>query len=123
MVADFTGRVREALVRQVAENSARLASATVDVPTTGWGEFSPALCLDFFTTFIHEPTVSYGYSVDGDTLVDGRYPRAWGFVRQWRQDPKGLYNGAWVGIAVDTLSSEFTEGGTPPTYDLIHKFM
>jgi hypothetical protein len=117
-------RQHEADDRRHLENSARIASAYGFFSTTGWGEFAFEDCHIFGLTFIEEPSVAYGYSLDGDSLVDLRFPRAWGMVYRWKQDQRGYYVGAWVAIVVDTLSPA-TIADVPeddPGYSLDHSF-
>lgn len=117
-------RKHEANDRRHLENSARLAEAYGFFDTSGWGEFAFETCHKFGLTFIEEPVIAYGYSLDGDALVDLRFPRAWGMVYKWKQDVRGYYVGAWVAIVVDTLSPA-TIAAVPeddPGYDLNHTF-
>lgn len=125
-----------------AENSSRYASAYVSFQTTGWGEFQSPDCQRFTTTFISRPSVSHSFSLDGDTLVDGRFPRVSAGVHRWLQDDKGFYIGAWLFFVIETVGlqdkplyvmSTAFDGQVPtvkmtapipadPNYTLIHDF-
>lgn len=121
----WTGiRDNQARDRQVSENSARLAQAFGFFTTQGWGEFTFDKCYSFGLTFLEEPAIAYGYAIDGDALVDLRFPRSWGFVYRWRTDSRGYYTGAWVGIVVDTRSAADIAGvpTDEPNYSLDHTF-
>lgn len=109
-------------VEQIAENSARLAFSYAAFDSLGWGEFQVPTVVTFDVTFIERPYVSYAYSVDGDTLVKGRFPRAQGFVYKWRLDTKGFYTGCWVGFTVETQSPFIDTDKDDPGYSLDHHF-
>lgn len=113
---------RRQRIQQVDENSARLAKAFAMYDSTGWGEFTVPTVFDFGLTFVEEPSVSYGYALDGDTLVDTRFPRCWGGVYKWKLDIKGFYTGAWVFFIVETQSSFIDTGEADPNYDINHYF-
>lgn len=106
------------------ENSPRLAQEHATFSSHGWGEFEVAKPDMFSATFIEEPAVSYGYALDGDTLVPKRFPRAFGGVSKWALDEKGFYIGAWVFLVVDTLSPAIIAGvpAVDPGYDITHSF-
>jgi hypothetical protein len=98
---------RESWRAQVNENSARLAYAWGVTTTTGVGSLAHEDEIDFGLTFIEQPMVSYGTVVtnqiewepdDTDSLL--QMPGATGFVFSWRQDPRGFYVGAHVGVTV-----------------------
>jgi hypothetical protein len=115
---------REGEGRQHLENTARLAEAYGFFETTGWGEFAVEACHKFGLTFVEEPVVAYGYSIDEDELIELRYPRSFGFVYRWKQDTRGYYVGAWVAFVVDTLSPALIAGvpTEDPMYNLHHTF-
>lgn len=110
---------REMFRDTVKTNSGKMAWHSVEVTSVGWGESDIAEAIVFDSLFIERPTVTHGYSIDQDVLVDGRYPRAVGFVRDWKLDPKGFWRGAWVSVCVD-MGSEFPVGDG---YNLIHSFV
>lgn len=99
-------------LEQVRENSARQAQSFATLTTHGSGETQHATVVPFDCTFIEEPFVAYGFSLDGDTLVDGFFPTSSGGVWKWQQDRRGFYLGAWVFFVVNGSS----------TYDLQHSF-
>jgi len=106
------------------ENSTRLAQSYATYTTVGWGEFKDPSVINFNCTFISEPMVSHGYSLNGDTLVSTRYPRAFGFVVKWRQDNRDYYTGCWVATVVDTKSPYITTTVTSdPGYSIDHSFV
>ena len=113
---------RRQQVQQVNENSARLAQAFAMYDSTGWGEFTVQAVFDFGLTFVEEPVVAYCYALDGDTLVDTRFPRAWGGVYKWKLDSKGFYTGAWVFFVVETRSSFIETSAAEPGYEINHYF-
>jgi hypothetical protein len=117
-------QAHEARVRQVVGNSARLATAVGFIDTNGWGEFQNEDVIEFGVTYIEEPAMSYGYAIDGDDLVDLRFPRAWGGVYAWDRDTRGFYTGAYVFLIVDTKSVEdIADVPTEiPSYHLNHYF-
>src|SRR5690606_6023740 len=81
---------RRGHLHSVAENSARYASSYVTYKTTGWGEFLADKAQYFTTTFTQRPSVSHSLSIDGDTLVTGRFPRVTAGVHQWVTDHDGF---------------------------------
>ena len=94
---------RRGQLEAIRENGSRYASAYVSYQTTGWGEFLSPDCQRFTTTFVKRPSVSHSLSLDGDTLVDGRFPRVTAGVHRWLQDDQGFYIGAWLFFVVETL--------------------
>jgi hypothetical protein len=112
-----------AQIVQTQENSARLAQHYANYQTAGWGEFTDPHVIHFDATFYDEPWVSYGYSIDGDTLIDTRFPRACGFVYRWKQDERGYFLGCWLAFTVDTQSPFIPSTVPDPGYTLIHKFV
>lgn len=126
-------REREAWVRQVEENSARLAASSVSIVTTGWGEKAIRKVVDFGCTFIEQPTVQHGYALsddedDDEILIDGRWPRAMGFVREWQHfEQNGIryYTGAYVAVIVDTIGpTQVTpDPFNDPNYTIEHSFI
>jgi hypothetical protein len=115
---DAQNSMREAL----RENSGRLAFAYGMVETIGWGEVEIATCIDFEVSFIEQPIVSYGFSLDGDELVDTRFPRCSGGVTRWRQNGNDHYVGAWVFVTVDTKSPYISTTENEPNYTIDHSF-
>lgn len=133
---------RRGLLGQHAENSARYASAYVSFKTTGWGEFVSEECQRFTTTFTKRPSVSHSLSLDGDELVEGRFPRVTAGVHKWLQDGDGFYIGAWLFFVIETLGVQAQDtyvlpmseadrvglvvGNFPvvadPMYEIIHDF-
>jgi hypothetical protein len=114
--------MRRRRVSQDQENSARLAQTFAFYTTTGWGEFKDPEVINFDCTFIHEPYIAHGYSTNGDKLVLTRYPRAWGFVFQWKQDNRGYYVGAWVATVVETQAFDIPTTELDPGYSIDHSF-
>lgn len=114
---------RGELVRH-AENSARLAFAFALVSSTGTGgEIRVEDCQEFGLAFAEKPFVSYGAEVDGDLLVDSRFPLARGGVYRWRRNAKGFYTGAWVYVVVSTLDFQIpSTEATDPEYTILHHF-
>lgn len=94
---------RRGFLSRTAENSARYASAFVSFSTTGWGEFQSDTAQKFTTTFTKRPFVSHSFSIDGDTLVEGRFPRVTAGVHKWLLDERGFYIGAWLFFAIETM--------------------
>lgn len=112
--------------------------------THGWGEFKMPTAAYFTATFTTRPTISCGTSIEGDALVETRFPRVTSGVHRWIRDISGFYTGAWVFFVVDTASPyltvnemrtvevdapvevDWSEDGLPtpviedPGYDLIH---
>jgi hypothetical protein len=133
---------RRGQMEAVRENSARYASAYVSYRTTGWGEFMAPDCQRFTTTFVKRPSVSHSCSLDGDELVDGRYPRITAGVHKWLQDDRGFYTGAWLFFVIETMGlqsqqvfvqnadADNTVGlvavphpiAADPNYDIVHDF-
>jgi hypothetical protein len=109
---------REHQQKQVKNNSAKWAYHSAEVVSVGWGEQDIADCILFDSLFTERPTVHHGYSLDEGELMDGFYPRAVGFVRDWKLDPKGFYRGAWVSVVVDG----YGVGGPFFGYVLVHSF-
>jgi hypothetical protein len=124
---DFEDRRSE--VNRHGENTPRLAVAWADFKTTGWGEKSFEKCYNFDLTFAERPFVAHGYYViknkDPDideVLWDGRFPRAWGGVYQWRQNSRGFYTGAWVFTVVESASPFIPTTYPDPEYVIQHHF-
>jgi hypothetical protein len=88
------------------ENTARYASSYVSYKTTGWGEFLSDEAQYFTTTFTKRPSVAHSLSLDGDALVEGRYPRVTAGVHKWLQNEKGFYTGAWLFFVVETIGMQ-----------------
>jgi len=94
---------RRGMLEATRENSARYASAYVSFSTTGWGEFLAPDVQYFTTTFVKRPSVAHAISIDGDTLVDGRFPRVTAGVHKWLTNEQGFYTGAWLFFVVETV--------------------
>lgn len=138
---DALQRQRGQLIRD-AENAARYASSFISFKTTGWGEFLSPEAQYFTTTFVERPFVSHCFSLDGDDLIEGRYPRVTAGVHKWVLDGDGFYRGAWLFFAIETLGiqsqqtyvlpqNESTSIGlvsvpsplaADPNYEIIHDF-
>lgn len=122
---------REQWNSQVEENSARYAFAYGKAHSSGWGEVVVADPIMFGITYVHEPTVAYGYALDDDDqLVDGRFPRCSGGVLRWVRTPEEYYVGAYVLVTVATadpliaaqsldVAADF---GQDPGYDITHSW-
>lgn len=97
---------------QIRENSARHATSYAQVTTHGAGEILVATVVPFDCTFVETPRVAYGFSIDGDDLVDGLFPISCGAVWKWQQDHREYFLGAYVYFVVN--------GATD--LDLVHDF-
>lgn len=117
-------RQHEGRVQATRENTARIASAYAFFDSHGWGEFAFPVMFDFGLTFIEQPCVGYAYALDGDQLVDLRFPRSHGGVYRWRKDVRGYYTGAWCFVVVETRSPHNIANvpALDPGYDLDHSF-
>ncbi len=91
---------------QTRENAARQAFSWGTFDSTGFGELPYPEQLDFGVTFIHEPYVSYGFSVEQAAALD-ELPTSAGGVFKWRQDGRGFYVGAHVYVVVDSFSHTY----------------
>lgn len=109
-------------VEQHKENRARYASAYCRFNSTGWGEIAFPKCFEFGLTFTERPYVSYACSLDGDQLVDTRFPRSQGGVYKWKQDSRGFYTGAWCYAVVETQSPYIPTTEAEPKYSLEHDY-
>lgn len=106
---------REATRAFQGENATRLAWAYGECTTHGMGEHLPEDRIPFDTVFIEKPFMSWGFALaDEEQLVEGRFPRAQVFVRDWDTDRLGNYTGCWLGVTVDTCSPH---NPTPPVDD------
>lgn len=96
-------RRHEAAQRQAGENSARMATCTGFVDSTGLGEAEYDDEIRFGVTYVEEPSVSYGHALsdDGPELEEGLFPRCTGGVSRWRRDTRGFYIGCWPYVVVD----------------------
>lgn len=92
-------RSREA---QTAENSGRLAVATVDLETTGLGSLAVPDPVTFNVVFTERPAVSHGADVSGFPRGNGPLilPSISGAVYEWDLDDRGHYRGAWVAVNI-----------------------
>jgi len=104
------------------ENRARYAEAMGFELTTGYGETKFPDVIPFKLAFVTEPAVAYGCALDDDTLVSGRFPRCHGGVYTWQLDAKGFYIGAWVFVAIDTISPQLVPKESEPNYKIRHSF-
>lgn len=109
-------------LNQQAENSGRLAQAYATYESTGWGEIAFETCFDFELWFIEPPAVTYGFEMDGDTLVDTRFPRCSGGAYKYRRNRQDFYIGAYVFVTVDTKSPYITTTELEPNYVISHWF-
>lgn len=105
-----------AKLEQVWENTARQAWSYASLTTTGVGEIQHPTVVRFDCTFIEQPKVAHGFSLDGDTLVDGSFPTVSAGVWKWWQDKRGFYLGAYVffvvtGVASYAIQHDFTFSG------------
>ncbi len=94
---------------RVSENSARVAVAWATFDTVGQGSVYFDEKIDFDVTFIEQPMVAYGGTIDADELSNmqaldagdaGILPVCCGFVTDWDTDTRGYYTGAWVAVRV-----------------------
>lgn len=86
------------------QNSARSAIAWGTVHSQGWGEVVIEDPIMFGATFVHQPTVTYGFALDDEQQVlDKRLPRCSGGVLSWVQDANDYYVGAHVFVTVSTV--------------------
>jgi hypothetical protein len=133
---------RRRFLQDTAENSARYASSFVTFTTHGWGERQSPNAQYFDTTFINMPSISHCMSLDGDALVDGRFPRVTAGVHRWVQNEKGHYIGAYLFFVIETVGLQSQSVYVLPTaidgdvalwaakapkppdpnYDIIHSF-
>lgn len=98
-------------IEQTRENEARTAQSSAIYTTDGSGDFVPDEPHYFGCTFVEKPIVSYAFEVhDGANLKD--VPRCSGGVREWIQDSRGFYIGAWVAYAVDGAPDSKGGGST-----------
>lgn len=92
---------RRAADARHAENRARFAQVNARFAQTGFGSMEFADPVDFGLTFIDEPYVSTGHSIDVDELgVDDSdetptLPQITSYVVEWSRDDRGFYVGAW----------------------------
>jgi len=134
--------LRRRQVMDTLENGARYASSFVSFNTSGWGEFQSPKAQYFDTTFIKVPSISHSFYIDGDSLVDGRFPRVTAGVHRWVQNERGHYVGAYLFFVVETVGLQFqsiyvlptaADGNVSlvaakvpvppdPDYDLVHSF-
>lgn len=91
------------------ENSARLAKAFAKFHSTGQGSIEFEDHVDFGLTFIEEPYVTYGSTIDLDglgELLDTEpgetppLPLASGMVTEWDQDDRDFYVGCWTAVRI-----------------------
>lgn len=133
---------RRRFLTDTAENSARYASSFVTFHTSGWGEFQSPDAQYFDTTFIKVPSIAHSFYMDGDALVDGRFPRVTAGVYRWVQNERDHYIGAYLFFVVETTGLQFqatyvlptaADGNVAlvsskvpvppdPNYDLVHSF-
>jgi hypothetical protein len=115
---------RRAALARIADNTARHAVVTGRFTTRGsLGEMVNPTPFDFGIAFTAAPAVSYGYHVDGDTLMASHYPRCWGGTCEWRRDPStGLYTGAQAFVVIETISVAYLAFDSPPDYEIEHHF-
>lgn len=92
-------------IEQVRENSARLAQSYATYATTGDGEFLIELPNLFGCTFTERPVVAYSYALQADEIIAGSMPQSTGGIREWVQDARGFYTGAYVFFVINTGTS------------------
>ena len=97
---------------QIRENSSRQAWSWGSVSTHGYGAIQHATVVPFNCTFIDMPKIATGFSMDGDTLIDGAFPTVTAGVWKWQQDYREFYVGAYVFFVITGDAG----------YDLIHDF-
>ena len=95
-----------------AENSARLAQVHAKFRTVGQGTLTFEDRIEFGLTFVEEPFVYFGSSMDQDEFAEMLeldsdipedevpIPLCSGVVTRWDRDERDFYVGAWVGIRV-----------------------
>lgn len=105
-----------------AENSSRHAIVMATYTTTGWGEATFEEGVNFGLLFSEIPIVSYSMYIDGDVLVDTRFPRCGGGVYRWEQNSKGLYRAAYCFAWVETRSPYISTTEPEPEYNIVHHF-
>lgn len=112
---------RQAATDSQRENSGRLAFTLAEAVSTGFGDFLLPDQVTFDVDYIEMPHLMHAPVVDGDTLVENRFPRVTCGVYRWNVNSRGLYVGAWVYITVDTMSSQYLVGGPDPGYLITHQ--
>lgn len=113
---------RRSYLDTVAENATRLARVAVTFLSTGYGEVQLATPIDFGVTFIEEPTVTCGWTIEpGTNLVAGAFPNCSAGVWRWKTQqrhspsaPKEYWVGAYLFMVVDSNSQP---------YNLRHNFV
>jgi hypothetical protein len=100
---------RRADLARHRENRGRLAFTFARFRSEGEGSKEFGAAVQFDTTYIERPTVSYCSEVDLDAFEDALglgvreeapLPACSGFVTAWDVDSRGLYVGAWCAISV-----------------------
>lgn len=105
-----------------AENRSRLSHSYKRVITYGWGEMKLEVRIDFDVVYIEEPFMAHGCYVDGETLVEERFPRVTAMVTDYDRNPAGNYTGAWVAFVVDTMGAQLVPAAADPNYEIVHYF-
>lgn len=86
---------------QHKENSARLAFANGFLSVSGAGEQQIEDSVRFGCVFAEKPSVATGWSIDGDALFEGQFPRISAGVCGWDTNQNGHYVGAFIMVTVD----------------------
>lgn len=92
------------------ENRGRRAGVFANFTTTGSGVVEFADMVQFGLTYIQRPWVSYGATINMDSVRDvlgiegddpvPALPVSMGYVTEWAQDNAGNYVGAWVAVSI-----------------------
>lgn len=98
---------RRGHIEQLRQNTSRQATSFNTAISEGSGMMRLADTMEFFCTFIHQPTVSYGYSVLNGGLDDDDMPASTGGVFRWKRDTRGFYVSCNVFVVV-TSAKDFT---------------
>lgn len=98
--------------QQIKENSARLAFAWGSMASTGVGTAMQSDPIMFGLAYIEKPSVAYGveYPDFDDDPDTGGFPpyTSMGFVHEWLTDGSGLYVGAYVGVSIGGIGTDFS---------------
>lgn len=106
---------RRGEVERHRENSARHAQAFARFESVGVGAAEFEDRIDFGLTFIEEPFVTYGSSIDLDDVAERLglepgtqppMPLVSGMVTEWDRDDRDFYVGAWVAVQVHFLGGD-----------------
>lgn len=105
------------------ENKGRRAGVFANFTSTGQGVVEFEDVVAFGLTYIQKPWVSYGASIDVDSIRDQleldendsipALPISMGYVTEWDMDTKGNYVGAWVAVSIFYPSGYSSEIDVP----------